>query len=213
MAFLNNLLEIRSDAFKMTVHNRRPVPTRTDTIGPWLDALTFLAWIGALTNSALVYLFSPDLLPSTAASVINVVEVTANTNDNTLFAEEHLVSAASAGPWGIDGSSSATLAATKELLMKAALIALLASHGYIIVRTCIRHVVEKVFWRNSGEVEQRERTDREVKKQFLKGSGVQLSGEVIVERESWADEEVTDDMEFWDHDDGVDEIQRISKEA
>jgi anoctamin-10 len=60
MALLNNFLELRSDAFKITVHHRRPVPQRTDTIGPWLDALTFLTWLGALTNAALVYLFHPQ---------------------------------------------------------------------------------------------------------------------------------------------------------
>src|SRR5687768_16483821 len=61
MAFINNIFELRSDAFKITVHHRRPVPVRTDTIGPWLEALSFLTWMSALTNSALVYLFSPSL--------------------------------------------------------------------------------------------------------------------------------------------------------
>ena len=59
MALVNNFFEIRADAFKMTVHFRRPVPTRTDSIGPWLDTLTFLTWLAALINAALVYLFSP----------------------------------------------------------------------------------------------------------------------------------------------------------
>ncbi|KII87096.1 hypothetical protein PLICRDRAFT_176887 [Plicaturopsis crispa FD-325 SS-3] len=59
MACVNNFFELRSDAFKITVHQRRPVPTRTDSIGPWLDTLSFLAWLGALTNSALVFLFRP----------------------------------------------------------------------------------------------------------------------------------------------------------
>jgi len=56
---VNNIFELRSDAFKIAVHHRRPIPQRTDTIGPWLDALAFLTWLGALTNSALVYLFRP----------------------------------------------------------------------------------------------------------------------------------------------------------
>ena len=59
MSLLNNWLELRSDAFKIAVHARRPIPSRTDTIGPWLDALSFLTWLAALTNSALVYLFRP----------------------------------------------------------------------------------------------------------------------------------------------------------
>lgn len=253
MAFLNNLLEIRSDAFKMTVHNRRPIPSRTDTIGPWLDALTFLTWLGALTNSALVYLFSPQLLSTSIAKSIPTLFAAVNESitvaaenastlvqDNiTTIVEEHLVSAsggqklASAGPenWGVDGSSSpATMSATKELLLKAALVSLIASHGFILVRLLIRHVVEKVFWRGSGEVEEREREDREVKLKFLKGHGVgtggrsvSLVGEVKIERDVDGDDDsdtsvmepvsLVDSIGFWDHDEGVEEIQRISKEA
>ncbi|KAG9309734.1 calcium-activated chloride channel-domain-containing protein [Chiua virens] len=57
MALLNNYIEARSDAFKIAVHERRPIPVRTDTIGPWLESLSFLAWLSAVTNSALVYMF------------------------------------------------------------------------------------------------------------------------------------------------------------
>jgi hypothetical protein len=39
MCLINNWLELRSDAFKMTYHTRRPVPSRVDTIGPWLENL------------------------------------------------------------------------------------------------------------------------------------------------------------------------------
>jgi anoctamin-10 len=39
MALSNNWLELRSDAFKMTTHTRRPIPARVDTIGPWLENL------------------------------------------------------------------------------------------------------------------------------------------------------------------------------
>ncbi|KAH9479820.1 hypothetical protein JR316_0008415 [Psilocybe cubensis] len=235
MAFLNNLLELRSDAFKMTVHNRRPIPSRTDTIGPWLDALTFLTWLGALTNSALVYLFSPELLPG-AVSVSNAnigtatfeANISETLNESKLAVEEHLVSASgglspSSLPWGVDGSSSpATLSATKELLLKAVLVSLVASHGFILIRLLIRHVVERMFWRGSGEVEEREREDREVKVQFLKGNvaskgAPKFVGEVLIEREVGGElvdgETATDSMEFWDHDEGIEEIQRISKEA
>ena len=50
-------MELRGDAIKIVTYGRRPIPRRTDTIGPWLDILTFLTWQGALINSALVYLF------------------------------------------------------------------------------------------------------------------------------------------------------------
>ncbi|KAJ3511071.1 hypothetical protein NLJ89_g4313 [Agrocybe chaxingu] len=222
MAFLNNLLELRSDAFKMTVHVRRPIPSRTDTIGPWLDALTFLTWLGAMTNSALVYLFSPQLLPSAALSypTSNVIpENTSPADGSKLLVEEHLVSAAGGSSgWGIDASSSSTtMAATKELLLTAILVALVASHAFILVRFLIRNVVEKVFWRGSNTVEEREREDKEVKIKFLKGEAPGEEQVVIgrqvgdVGRED--EESARDDMGFWEHDEGLEEIRRISKEA
>jgi anoctamin-10 len=54
---LNNWLELRSDAVKLCISYRRPVPQRADSIGPWLDNITFLSWLGTLTTSTLAYLF------------------------------------------------------------------------------------------------------------------------------------------------------------
>lgn len=64
-----NWVELRADAIKICVEMQRPTPQRADTIGPWLDSLSFLAWLGSLTMAALVYLFSnnglgPDGSPS-----------------------------------------------------------------------------------------------------------------------------------------------------
>ena len=56
----NDWLELRADAMKICVEMQRPTPWRADTIGPWLDTLSFLTWLGSLTTSALVYLFSND---------------------------------------------------------------------------------------------------------------------------------------------------------
>jgi len=227
MALINNLLELRSDAFKMTVHHRRPVPVRTDTIGPWLDALTFLTWLGALTNAALVYLFSPQLLP-VALPLANVtMNVLEKVTDDALLMEQHLVSAANGGDWGVDGAtSSSTMSATADLLLKAALVALLASHGYMLVRLLVKHIVDRVFWRASKEVGERELEVRRSREGELKGTGSasKLGAEkVIIERdvlnansdtrEENADGEQMDGMGFWEHDEGVEEIQRISKEA
>lgn len=209
MALVNNIFELKSDAFKMTVHFRRPVPTRTDTIGPWLDALTFLTWLGALTNSALVYLFSPELLKSSPLpSTINVLQ-----------AEEHLVGASggnSSGDWGLDGSSDATYNATKELLLKAVLMALAASHGYLILRGIIRHVVERIWWKGSREVQEREREERLMKEKFLDGnlSGTKSASQVEPREKIPAENGLGgEDIGFWEHDEGVDEIKRLVKEA
>ena len=58
--FINNWIELRGDAMKIALETQRPVPWRSDCIGPWLDALGFLAWLGSLTSAALVFLFSGD---------------------------------------------------------------------------------------------------------------------------------------------------------
>ncbi|KFY18931.1 hypothetical protein V493_08249 [Pseudogymnoascus sp. VKM F-4281 (FW-2241)] len=57
---VNNWIELRSDALKITLESQRPIPWRADSIGPWIDCLGFLAWFGSLTTAALVYLFSGD---------------------------------------------------------------------------------------------------------------------------------------------------------
>ena len=57
---INNWIELRSDAVKICVEMQRPTPLRADTIGPWLDSLGFLTWLGSISTAALVYLFSND---------------------------------------------------------------------------------------------------------------------------------------------------------
>lgn len=57
---VNNWIELRSDAIKICLETRRPTPYRSDGIGPWLESLSFLAWLGSLTSAAIVYLFSND---------------------------------------------------------------------------------------------------------------------------------------------------------
>src|SRR6195952_3623886 len=58
--FINNWIELRGDALKIALETQRPVPWRADSIGPWLDALGFLSWLGSLSTAALIYLFSGD---------------------------------------------------------------------------------------------------------------------------------------------------------
>lgn len=57
---INNWVELRADAVKICVEMQRPVPWRADTIGPWLNALEFLSWLGSLTLAALTYMFAND---------------------------------------------------------------------------------------------------------------------------------------------------------
>lgn len=55
---INNWVELRSDAVKIAISSRRPIPWRADSIGPWVDALGFLSWLGTLTSAGIVSLCS-----------------------------------------------------------------------------------------------------------------------------------------------------------
>ncbi|KAH9849898.1 DUF590-domain-containing protein [Lenzites betulinus] len=187
MSLLNNWLELRSDAFKIAVHVRRPMPTRTDTIGPWLDTLTFLTWLGVLTNSALVYLFRPsDHCKPLGTSLSH--------------AHHHL-----SNPRG----------SAEEYLMAALLIALGASHGYIVLRMVVRHTLERVLWRGTKEEREAEQTETAVKEQYLRSLGVAD----VVNAEDASAVATTEGGEagrlsaFWSHDEGLDELARETKEA
>ncbi|KAJ2657065.1 hypothetical protein IWW48_004716 [Coemansia sp. RSA 1200] len=59
-AFINNWLELRTDAAKICGTTKRPIPRRVDTIGPWLDMLRFMCWLSSITNALLIYQFHPD---------------------------------------------------------------------------------------------------------------------------------------------------------
>lgn len=83
---INNWIELRADAVKITLENQRPVPWRADSIGPWLDSLGFLTWLGSLSSAALVYLFRGDVLgPEGSPWNINVWGLLL-----TIFFSEHI---------------------------------------------------------------------------------------------------------------------------
>ncbi|KAF9365569.1 hypothetical protein BGX34_009478 [Mortierella sp. NVP85] len=56
-AFVNNWVELRSDAVKISFNSRRPIPSRTDSIGPWVDNIQHITWFASLTNASILYLF------------------------------------------------------------------------------------------------------------------------------------------------------------
>ena len=145
MSLLNNIVEFPSDAFKIVTHFRHPLPQRTDTIGPWLDCLSFLAWISALTNSALVYFFRSHAGTTTTAP-----------------ATDH-------GPAALPGLGHVEIERARmyEVLGRALFIALAASHGYIVLRAAVRHVLERAMWYGSPEKARLDAAAREVKERYL----------------------------------------------
>lgn len=49
-AFLNNILEIRIDAFKVLTQLKRPLPKPAKDIGIWLPILNIISKLGVITN-------------------------------------------------------------------------------------------------------------------------------------------------------------------
>lgn len=216
MSLLNNIFEFPSDAFKIVTHFRHPLPQRTDTIGPWLDCLSFLAWLSALTNSALVYLFHPQ------GRATNTSTARASAAAAAVPAADHV---------------EIQRANMQEVLARTLFIALAASHGFILLRAVVRHVLEHVMWYGSEEKKRLDDAAHEVKEQYVRsiqrrsstdsggmsplGSGATPSTEstttfvplpsVVAEEGQGA--ETSSGDEFWQIDEGLDEIRKGIKDS
>jgi hypothetical protein len=216
MSLLNNIFEFPSDAFKIVTHFRHPLPQRTDTIGPWLDCLSFLAWLSALTNSALVYLFRPQGAATTTSTATSA--------------------AAAAVPAA--GHAEIQRATMREVLARTLFIALAASHGFILLRAVVRHVLERVMWYGSEEKKRLDDAAREVKEEYVRniqrrgsidgggapplGLGADLTTEPtttsvplpsVVAEEGPQRAETPSGDEFWKFDEGLDEIRKGIKDS
>lgn len=217
MSLLNNIFEFPSDAFKIVTHFRHPLPQRTDTIGPWLDCLSFLAWLSALTNSALVYLFHPQ------GRATNTSTIRTSAAAAAVPAADHV---------------EIQRADMQEVLARTLFIALAASHGFILLRALVRHVLEHVMWYGSEEKKRLDDAAREVKEQYVRSiqrrgsldiggippldSGATPSTEstttfvplpsVVVAEEGQGAETSSGD-EFWQIDEGLDEIRKGIKDS
>jgi anoctamin-10 len=186
MGVLNNIIEFPSDAFKIVTHFRHPIPTRSDTIGPWLDGLSLLAWVSALTNAALVYLFHP-----TAASAVGLrAPLSSSTVGTTVGGPHH----------------EQRPTQMRDAVVRALFIALAASHGYIILRAAVRHVLERVLWIGSAEKARLDEATREVKERYFQT--MQPATEEHVSLSVPPPEDP-----FWSFDEGIDEIRKGIKEV
>ncbi|XP_073460125.1 anoctamin-5 isoform X2 [Aquarana catesbeiana] len=62
LALLNNILEIRVDAWKLTTQFRRPFAAKAHSIGVWQDILNSMAVLSVVTN-AFIVAFTSDMIP------------------------------------------------------------------------------------------------------------------------------------------------------
>lgn len=61
-ALLNNIAEIRLDAFKMVTQARRPLAERVEDIGAWYGILRIITYIAVVSN-AFVIAYTSDYIP------------------------------------------------------------------------------------------------------------------------------------------------------
>ncbi|ODQ64214.1 DUF590-domain-containing protein [Nadsonia fulvescens var. elongata DSM 6958] len=55
--FINNWVELRGDAIKISKDTKRPIPQRAESIGPWYQYLVFLTWLTSLISPTLVAIY------------------------------------------------------------------------------------------------------------------------------------------------------------
>ncbi|RMZ94526.1 anoctamin-4-like isoform X2, partial [Brachionus plicatilis] len=72
-AFLNNILEIRIDAFKVLTQLKRPLPKKAQDIGIWLPILNTISKLAVITNS-LIIAFTSEFIPKIVYRFIEFIE-------------------------------------------------------------------------------------------------------------------------------------------
>ncbi|KAL4997581.1 calcium-activated chloride channel-domain-containing protein [Aspergillus recurvatus] len=72
---LNNWLELRGDFFKLSLECQRPPPIRADSIGPSLQGLEVLSWLGTLSTAAIVYLYRGGMVEVRVCSLLLTILV------------------------------------------------------------------------------------------------------------------------------------------
>ncbi|XP_068459823.1 anoctamin-5 isoform X3 [Clinocottus analis] len=62
LALVNNIIEVRVDAWKLTTQFRRPVAAKAHSIGAWQEILNGMAILSVVTN-AFIVAFTSDMIP------------------------------------------------------------------------------------------------------------------------------------------------------
>lgn len=228
---INNFFEMRGDALKICSHTRRPVPLRTDSIGPWLEILGFIAWLAAMTNASLVYLFQRS--PEAHLPGHSVYEATMRTHlhpgggvdasqsaggnitSNLFYSSDPAHSSQSPLSFSRLLPSFLPTSGAAGAMIAALLVALASEHGYGLVRSAIHHVLERALWRNSREEITLKRREWEAKREAVGKARVQE--EELSEKAGAANAKrggvVANESGFWDpqRDVGLNAIQTAGK--
>jgi len=169
-AFINNFFELRGDAFKLCVNSRRPIPKRTDSLGPWVEALSWITYLGALTNASLVFLLRPSSSHITYASTKAV-----STKVGQDLAGNQTSIGSNLNPHYVATRISQTqgdLPNIKNILLGALLCALASEHAFVLLRYAVAHLMDMLVWRGSVEERTLRRSEWLTKKDYVESRGV-----------------------------------------
>lgn len=73
LALLNNILEVRVDAWKFTTQLRRPMAAKAHSIGAWEEILNAVAVLSVVTNVSLCVIGSVFLFLSALPSSVSLI--------------------------------------------------------------------------------------------------------------------------------------------
>ncbi|WFD48595.1 hypothetical protein GLX27_003265 [Malassezia furfur] len=139
MGYVNNWFELRSDAYKIVVNMRRPVPVRTETIGSWLEVLASLVRVGVFTNASLVYLFEAQ---HKGAGLKRAVHTTLRVAGSAAAPK---AGCAALLPGLLPDGPAA------RALVSSFLVALVCEQAYQVLAMVVHHVLTRIVWRDSAE--------------------------------------------------------------
>ncbi|BGP56210.1 hypothetical protein JCM8202v2_003823 [Rhodotorula sphaerocarpa] len=197
-SLINNIFEIRSDAFKIVTQTRRPIPSRTASVGPWLDILGLITYVGSLTTSSLIWMYQErEVAPGKMARAIQYVthkNATIPTSGHSAFWSTRLGQAQSinlpppsdapqlmgALPPGT-GTGDA-MDAVKHLLITAFVVALLSSQGYMLMRGLARWLLTRLEWDDSIAHQLARRRELELKRAWLDENDLRMTPKEMTRR-------------------------------
>lgn len=186
---LIDLICIAGDAFKLCINSRRPIPTRTESVGPWLEVLVrrrhsadlihkqaerpyseqgFVSYIGALTNASLVYLLKPHA-PQMASTKALSVDVAQDPGNYTL--ESTSIFSRNADTSTARIQTTEDIPEVWKLLLGALLCALASEQGYRLVRAVVAHLLDELLWKGSHEEVHLRHTEWVIKKDYAESKG------------------------------------------
>jgi anoctamin-10 len=146
-----------------------------------LDALTFISYLGALTNASLVYLMRSYPVSGHVNTAANTVQealqaVGNATHTKTLPPARPFSAVYTTRLQEAHGDSSMVW----NTLLGALLCALASEHGFVLVRAIVRHLFERILWQGSKEEAYVRGMNWHLRKDYIESQGGQNFEKEIV---------------------------------